>query len=172
MRLGMAVSVVVLRAGRPVTQRPSPRRAAGGPCRGRGVPASPQRSGCSATGAAEQSGAGKFAADRLKPAQVLARLGAVQVAAPNDLFPSNGRRSGQFACRATGCVFRPDVAGLGLARRGSVWHGPLPWRRPRPQTCRLPPRNTAPGERWILRELVPRPWASRGPLRRLPDPPP
>ena len=34
----------------------SPRRAAGGPCRGRGVPASPQRSGCSATGAAEQSG--------------------------------------------------------------------------------------------------------------------
>jgi hypothetical protein len=30
--------------------------AAGGPCRGRGVPASPQRAGCSATGAAEQSG--------------------------------------------------------------------------------------------------------------------
>ena len=38
------------------------------------VPASPQRSGCSAGGAAEQNGADGFAADRTEPAQVLARL--------------------------------------------------------------------------------------------------
>jgi hypothetical protein len=42
-----------------------------------------------------------------------------------------------------------------LARRGSVWHGPPPWRRPRPQTWRFAAAATASGERWIsLRELA------------------
>jgi hypothetical protein len=43
MARGMVVLVVVLRAGR---RWPCP---VGHPCRGRGVPASPQRSGCSAS---------------------------------------------------------------------------------------------------------------------------
>ena len=72
---------------------------------------------------------GKFAADRVKPAQVLARLGqlgAVQVAAPNALFPSweevrSVRIQGHRAA-----FFGPVWPVCCLARRGSVWHGPLP----------------------------------------------
>ena len=54
---------------------PSPSaRLAARRARGRGVPASPQRIGCSAAGAGDQRVPSRFAADRLRPAEMLARL--------------------------------------------------------------------------------------------------
>ena len=63
------VKVIVLRAGRrwPCTPRVKKEVEACPPRRNGG--------GCSASGAVEQSGAVRFAADRLKPAQVLPRPG-------------------------------------------------------------------------------------------------
>ena len=137
MRAGTAILLIIPRAGDD-GPAPSTRSTVGGPCRDRGVPASPLRGGCSATRAAEQSAGGRFAADRLKPAQVLARLA-------DSVRPRSCYRPDDTAGAA---LAGPQTAFSGpvwpiccLARRGSVWHGPLPWRRPRPQTCRLPRRT-------------------------------
>ena len=68
----------------------------------------------------EQSGADGFAADRLKPAQVLARLAELGVAQHGATDQWHGRRG---SSRATDRVFRPGVAGLllGATRKRLAW---------------------------------------------------
>lgn len=71
----------------------------------------------------------------LKDRKVLPRLGVCQIALPTDgtADPALAELLAAFSC--------PVWPICSLARRGSVWHGPLPWRWPRPQTCRLPRRT-------------------------------
>jgi hypothetical protein len=68
------VAVIVPRDRETLALRPSARLAARR-AGGRGVPASPQRIGCSAGGATEQSGGCRFSGRSLKGREVLPRLG-------------------------------------------------------------------------------------------------